>query len=448
MDKNMQTRDFPEDFIWGSATAAYQVEGGAHEDGKGPSIWTEFEKRPGAILENVTGDVASNQYHCWREDIRLMREAGMNAYRFSLAWSRIMPDGKGKVNPKGLDYYKRLCDGLLENGIEPYVTLYHWDLPLALQQEYGGWESRETVKYFGDYAACAAEALGDRVKHYFTTNEFLGCSDVGYAKGMIAPGLRLPPGRRNQVRHHLLLAHGTAVRALRSAAPAAEIGLAENPRLMIPATNSNEDIGAAKKAFREINAHFLTAVMEGGYPECYPDAEKENAPKVADGDFELIGAPVDFLGLNIYHGQFVRADRESPAGYKNYKEYPDDTSVLFQPEAMYWGCRIVNELWHPRRLIISENGVCGNDRPEPDGKIYDFHRIKYMRAYLASLSRAVREKIPVKGYLHWSLLDNLEWNAGFRSRYGLIFVNYHTSERIPKLSYRWYSDMIRTGRIG
>ena len=441
-------RDFPEDFIWGSATASYQVEGGAYEDGKGPSIWTAFEKQPGAILDNATGDVTSNQYHCWQQDIRLMKEAGMNAYRFSLAWSRIFPEGKGVINQKGLDYYKHLCDALLENGIEPYVTLYHWDLPLALQKEYGGWESRETVKYFGEYAAQAAEALGRRIKHYFTTNEFLGCTDQGYAKGLIAPGLRLSNKRRNQVRHNMLLAHGTAMQALRSTAPHAKVGIAENPIFMIPIMDRPEDVEAAKQAFRETNAHFLTAVMEGRYPDCYLEKEKDDAPEVADGDFKLISTPMDFLGLNIYHGRMVRYAPDEPAKYKVYTEYQDDASVLFQPAAMYWGCRLVHELWHPKELVISENGLPGNDRPEPDGKIYDLHRIKYMREYLTQLSRAVREEIPVKGYFHWSLLDNLEWSSGFRPRFGLIFVNYLTSERIPKQSYHWYADLIQTGRLG
>ena len=440
-------KDFPDDFIWGAATAAYQVEGGAHEDGKGPSIWTEFEKRPGAILENVTGDVTSNQYHCWQEDIRLMKQAGMTAYRFSLAWSRIMPEGRGAVNQKGLDYYKRLCDGLLENGIEPYVTLYHWDLPLALQKEYGGWLSRETVKYFGEYARCAAEALGTRVKHYFTTNEFLGCTDQGYANGLLAPGLRLPRKSRNQVRHNMLLAHGVAMQVLRTAAPHAEVGIAENPIFLIPVQDTPEHVEATKQAFREINAHFLTAIMEGGYPACYLESEKEDAPEVADGDFRLISAPMDFLGLNIYYGNYVRYAGDQPGKYKKYDQYPDDTSLLFQPDSIYWGCRIVNELWHPKKIMISENGCFGTDRPEPDGQIRDLHRIKYLRAYLTRLADAVREGIPVRGYLHWSLLDNLEWNSGFRRRFGLIFVNYLTSERIPKLSYHWYSELIRTGKI-
>ena len=444
---NGQTRDFPSDFIWGSATASYQVEGGAYEDGKGPSIWTEFEKRPNAIADNVDGDITSNQYHCWPEDIQLMKKAGMKAYRFSLAWSRIMPDGKGKVNPKGLDYYKKLCDGLLENGIAPYVTLYHWDLPLVLQQEYGGWESRETVKYFGEFASCAAEALGQRVNHYFTINEFLGCTDQGYSNGIIAPGLKLNAKRRNQVRHNMLLAHGTAMQALRSAAPHAKVGIAENPVFMIPAIDTPEHVEAAKLAFRERNAHFITAVMEGKYIDSYLESEKENAPEVMEGDFKLISAPMDFLGLNIYHGKFVLATPGKEKPYMVYEEYPGDSSVLFQPAAMYWGCRMVNELWHPAEMVISENGLQGNDHPDWECKINDLHRIKYMREYLSSLSRALREDIPVKGYFHWSLLDNLEWCSGFRPRFGLIFVNYKTSQRIPKLSYEWYSELIKTGRL-
>lgn len=440
-------RDFSKDFIWGTATASYQVEGAAYEDGKGPSIWTAFEKMPGGIADNVTGDVTSNQYHCYPEDIRLMKEAGMNAYRFSLAWSRIFPEGKGKINPKGLDYYKRLCDGLLENGITPYVTLYHWDLPLALQEQYGGWESRETAKYFGEYAAVAAEELGDRVKHYFTVNEFLGCTDNGYSIGVLAPGLNLDNKRRNQVRHNMLYGHGLALQALRAKAPGAKVGIAENPTFFMPVMDTPEHVDAAKKAFRETNAHFLTAIMEGRYIESYLESEKENAPVVEDGDFDLIGAPLDFLGLNIYYGKYVRSAPETEKGYVIFDRYRDDASVLFQPSSMYWGCRIVNELWPQKEIIISENGISGADYPEKDGTVYDIQRVKYLRGYLSEMARVIREGVPVKGYLHWSLLDNLEWGSGFRPRFGLIFVNYATSERHPKLSYRWYAELIRTGKI-
>ena len=440
-------RDFPEKFIWGAASASYQVEGAPFEDGKGASVWNEFDKRPGTMRDDVNGDVACDHYHRYPEDIALMREIGLTAYRFSIAWSRIFPDGRGRFNQAGMDHYKRVCEELLKNGIEPYVTLYHWDLPLALQKDLGGWESRECVKYFGEYADRVVRELKGLVKNYFTTNEFLAAADVAYSMGLIAPGLKLPKKRVNQVRHHLLLAHGTALQAIHAADPAAKAGLAENPSFMVPIIDTPEHVAAAKKAFREENARFLTAVMEGGYPDCYLEKEKDDAPEVADGDFKLISAPMDFLGLNIYHGRMVRHAPDEPGKYKVYTEYRDDASVLFQPAAMYWGCRLVQELWHPKELVISENGLSGNDRPEPDGKIYDLHRIKYMREYLTQLSRAVREGIPVKGYFHWSLLDNLEWCSGFRPRFGLIFVNYLTSERIPKQSYHWYADLIRTGRV-
>ena len=448
----MIQRDFPSDFLWGTATAAYQAEGGAHEDGKGPSIWNEFEKHPFAIADNATGDIASDQYHHYREDVALMRQAGMKAYRFSISWSRVLPDGYGSINPKGVDYYKRLCEELLRNGIEPYPTWYHWDLPQVLQEKFGGWESRETVKYFGEYVARIAKELGGLAKNYFTVNEFLACSDVGYGMGLIAPGLKLPKRRLNQVRHHLLLAHGTALQALRSAAPHARAGLAENPTFLMPIIAIPEHIEAAKKAFREINAHFITAVMEGKYLDCYLEHEGADAPVFTDDDFKIISTPMDFLGLNLYYGKTVRSAPETPEGYSVFNEEKGVpctgiADFSFAPSAIYWGCRLVNELWHPGEILISENGMSANDRPSEDMQVYDPHRIKYLRAYLSSLARVLRAGIPVKGYFHWSLLDNLEWHLGFRPRFGLIYVNYTTLERIPKTSFYWFRELIRSGRI-
>ena len=449
----MKHVSFPETFVWGAATAAYQVEGAAHEDGKGDSIWNEFEKRPGAIVDNASGDVTSDQYHRYREDIALMREAGMKAYRFSVSWSRVLPDGRGQLNVRGVDYYKRLCDALLENGIEPYLTWYHWDLPLALQRDFGGWESRETVKYFGEYVTRISQELGRRVKNYFTVNEFLACSDVGYGQGAIAPGLKLPTKRLNQVRHHLLLAHGTALQALRASAPHARVGLAENPKFTLPVIPEKEHLESAKKAFRESNAHFLTAVMEGRYLDSYLEQEKANAPDFTADDFKLIGAPMDFLGLNLYFGYPVCSDPAQPSGYRLFEEETAKSGTgvadfLFEPAAMYWGCRIINELWHPKAIVISENGMAADDRPDENAQVCDIHRIKFLRAYLMSLAQAVREGIPVTGYLHWSLLDNLEWYLGYRPRFGLIYVNYRTLERIPKMSYYWYKKLAETGVIG
>lgn len=448
----MQHRIFPEDFIWGVATASYQVEGGAHEDGKGDSIWNEFERRPGAIDGDVSGEVTCDQYHRFREDIAIMREMGVKAYRFSMSWSRVLPEGRGAINRKGLDYYKILCDELLKNGIEPYMTWYHWDLPLALQRDFGGWESRETVKYFSEYVERISKELQGRVKHYFTINEFLACADVGYGLGHIAPGLMLSGKRLNQVRHHVLLAHGTALNALHATAPDAKVGLAENPWFMVPVIDVPEHVEAAKQAFREQNAHFLTAVMEGRYPDCYLEKEKDNAPEFTDEDMRLIGGKMDFLGLNIYFGKFVRkGDGETPYTIFNEDTAPHEPGLAdlrYEPDSMYWGCRFVSELWNVPEILISENGTRARDRIHPQtGEIYDLFRIKFLRNYLTSLSRAVSENFPVKGYFHWSLLDNLEWNQGFAPRFGLVYVNFRTLERIPKLSSKWYRELIRSGGI-
>jgi len=444
-------RDFPENFIWGSATSSYQVEGAAFEDGKGPSIWNEFEKGHTAIMDNGTGDVACDQYHLYKRDVAIMRDIGFDAYRFSLAWSRIFPEGTGKMNPKGIDYYKRLCDELLANGIEPYITFYHWDLPLALQQKYGGWQSRECVKYFADYVAETAKALEGRCKNFFTVNELLGCVDQGYLNGICAPGLRLSKKEHNQVRHNMLLAHGMGLQVLRDIVPDARVSLAENPVFFTPVLDTPEHVDAAKRAFREVNGHFLTAIMEGGYPDSYLEAEGADAPIVQDGDFKLISAPMDFLGLNIYYGKLVRYAPESEKKYEIFNfdtssELPE-CSVIFQPAVIYWGCRIINELWKPKEIIISENGLSNMDLPAADGEVYDIFRIKYLRSYLESMSRAIRDGIPITGYLHWSFLDNLEWGSGYRRRFGLTFVNYRTLERIPKLSAKFFKELIRTGRI-
>ncbi|MBQ9088146.1 MAG: beta-glucosidase [Lentisphaeria bacterium] len=447
----MNRQDFPSDFIWGSATASYQVEGAAFEDGKGASIWNEFEKLPGAIADNASGDVSCDQYHRYKEDVALMRDMGLKVYRFSMAWSRIFPEGGGKLNPKGMDYYKRLCDELHDNGLEPWITFYHWDLPQALQERFGGWRSRECAKYFADYVAAAAGELKGRCDHYFTFNEFLGSTDQGYFNGVCAPGLRLSRKERNQVRHNALYAHGLGLQVLRDVLPGAKVGIAENPVFFTPVIDTPEHVAAAKKAFREVNGHFITAIMEGGYPESYLAAEGADAPVVGDGDFKLIGAPMDFLGLNIYYGRLIRSAPELPEQYEIF--YDDASTVwsdcngMFQPAAVYWGSRIASELWKPEAIIISENGTSCEDRPARDGEVYDLFRVKYLRAYMESMSRAIRDGVPVKGYFHWSFLDNLEWGSGYRRRFGLYFVNYRTGERIPKLSAKWFKELIQTCKI-
>ncbi len=446
-------RDFPENFIWGAASASYQVEGAPFEDGKGASVWNEFDKRPGTMRDDVNGDVACDHYHRYPEDIALMREIGLTGYRFSIAWSRIFPEGRGRFNQAGMDHYKRVCEELLKTGIEPYVTLYHWDLPLALQPALGGWESRECVKYFGEYADRVVRELKGLVKYYFTTNEFLAAADVAYSMGLIAPGLKLPKKRVNQVRHHLLLAHGTALQAIHAADPAAKAGLAENPSFMVPIIDTPEHVAAAKKAFREENARFLTAVMEGKYLDCYLEKEGADAPSFTDEDMKIISTPMDLLGLNLYFGKRVRSAPDRPEGYAIFEEQEKHrvTGIAdfnFEPASMYWGCRIVNELWHPKEIVISENGKRSLvDMQEADGQVYDDERIKVLRLNLTLLARAIREDIPVRGYFHWSLTDNLEWHHGFRPRFGLIYINYTTQQRIPKLSAQWFKELIRTGRV-
>ena len=444
--------DFPKDFNWGTATASYQVEGGAHEDGKGPSIWTEFEKRPGSIFNGDNGDVASDEYHHWKEDVAIMKYLGVRSYRFSMAWSRVIPDGRGKINQAGLDYYKRLCDVLLANGIEPFLTFYHWDLPLALQKDFGGWESRETVKYFGEYVERISKELKGRVKNYFTVNEFLACSDVGYGMGSIAPGLKLPAKRLNQVRHHVLLGHGTALAALRATSPEAKVGLAENPWFMVPLIDTPEHVEAAKLAFREENAHFLTAVMEGKYLDCYLEKCGPDAPEFTDEDMKTINGKIDFLGLNIYFGKFVCKEDDKP--YRIFRDdiqstKPGKPGLYYEPDAIYWGSRIATELWNVPEIIVSENGIAmPEDNIDPEsGRIYDLGRIKYLRNHLTSMARAISEGYPIKGYFHWSLLDNLEWNQGLVPRFGLTYINFHTLERKLKMSGEWYRELIRTGKI-
>ena len=446
----MHTRDFPENFLWGTATAAYQVEGAAHEDGKGESIWNEFERQPGAIREQATADVTCDQYHHYREDCALMAEMGMKVYRFSLSWPRLIPGGRGRINEKGLDYYKRLCGELKKYGIEPWITFYHWDLPLELQKELGGWESKEVVKLYGEYVEKISAELRDFCHHFFTFNEFLGCTDNGYFYGSIAPGLKVSRKRRNQIRHHILLAHGTGLACLRSTCPEAKVGIAENPWFMVPVMDTPEHVDAARLAFREQNAHFLTAVMEGKYLESYLEAEKEDAPDFRDEEMKLIGAPMDFLGLNIYYGKFVRKPSDAP-----YEKFDADTApagcglpdLFYEPDAIYWGCRLVSELWKPKSIIVSENGMQTLEIMNRKGEINDLFRIKYLRGYLSSAARAIREGYPLHGYFHWSLLDNMEWNQGYQSRFGLVHVNFNTGKRTPKLSSYLYRQIAKTGKL-
>jgi beta-glucosidase len=434
---------FPPNFIWGCSTASYQIEGAANEDGRKPSVWDTFSHTPGKTFQGDTGDVADDSYHRYKEDIQLLKNLGVGGYRFSISWSRVFPDGTGQPNQKGLDYYQRVVDELLKNNIAPYVTLFHWDLPQALP---GGWQSRDTSKAFGDYAAYVSSKLSDRVSHFFTTNEFVCFTDLSYKTGKFAPGLKLPDAQVNQIRHHAVLAHGLAVQAIRAnAKPGTQIGLAENANAYVPVIETREHIEAAQRATREGNAPFLTALMEGKYTDHYLEHAGANAPKVEPGDMKIISSPLDFVGLNVYTPEYVRADA-SPLGFaieKRQSSYPHMASewLYIGPEVIYWTIRNVSDVWKPRALYITENGCSADDVITADGRVEDTDRVMYLRNHLTHLHRAASEGYPIKGYFLWSLLDNFEWADGYSKRFGLHYVDYKTQTRTPKLSAEWYREV-------
>jgi beta-glucosidase len=445
-------REFPKGFLWGSATASYQVEGAVKEDGRGPSIWDVFSHTPGKVVDNATGDVASDHYRRYKEDVQLMKSLGVKTYRFSIAWPRVFPNGDGPPNPKGLDFYNRLVDELLANDIQPFATLYHWDLPQSLQERGGGWESRSTAEAFGNYAGYVAERLSDRVKHFFTINEFGAFLEVGYRMGIHAPGLRLPPGRFNQARHFAVLGHGLAVQAIRAKGKSGtRIGLAENMNISVPVIETKEHVEAATRAARELNAQYMTVIQEGKYTDAYLAMAGADAPKFSPQDLKVISSPIDFVGINIYTPTYIRADG-STLGFAVVpppKSYPHMASFWLNigPEALYWGPRHVAKIWNVKEIYITENGCSSSDIPASDGIVYDTDRVMYLRNYLTHLQRAAAEGIPVRGYFLWSLIDNFEWADGYTNRFGLHYVDYSTQKRTPKLSAAFYREVIARNAV-
>ncbi|RZU42767.1 GH1 family beta-glucosidase [Edaphobacter modestus] len=437
---------FPKGFLWGSATASYQVEGAVKEDGRGVSIWDTFSHTPGKTNNGDTGDVANDHYHRYKEDVQLMKALGLKTYRFSVAWPRIFPNGTGAPNPKGIDFYSRLVDQLLANGIQPYCTLFHWDLPQALEDK-GGWQSRDTSEAFAAYAGYVAQHLSDRVKHFMTLNEMKSFVDIGYRDGRHAPGLKLSVAKVNQVRHHAVLAHGLGVQAIRAhAKPGVKVGLAENAEACAPVIETAEHIAAARKATREENAGYLTAVLEGKYTDAYLAHHGANAPKFTAADMKAIGSPIDFVGLNNYTTTWVRAD-SAPAGYAVVPapaSYPHMMSPWLRvgPQGLYWGPKLIAEIWGVKEIYITENGASSTDVLTPDGHVYDTDRVMYLRNYLTQLHRGVSEGVPVKGYFCWSFMDNYEWADGYAYRFGIHYVDFKTQKRTPKLSAHFYKEVI------
>ena len=422
-----------------------------NEDGRGPSIWDSFCRKPEAIADRSNGDIATDHYHRYKEDIQLMKALGTKAYRFSIAWPRVFPEGTGTPNPKGLDFYNRLVDELLANGIQPFATLYHWDLPQALQDRFGGWTSRDTSKAFADYAAHVAARLSDRVKYFFTINECSRHVHLGHGEGADAPGLKLSLSGQKQVRHHIALGHGLAVQAIRAHAKAgSKVGPAENAVSCIPAVETPANIRAAEIATREFNAGYLTVMLEGKYTEAY--LAQADAPKFTTEDLRIISTPIDFVGLNVYTPDHyvVAADNERgfmplpfPASFPHMKA----GWLRPGPEAIYWVPRHVAKLWNVKSVYITENGTSGSDQPAADGSVHDVDRIMYLRNYLTQLQRATSEGVPVHGYFLWSLMDNFEWADGYEQRFGLYYVDFATQRRTPKLSASFYRETIARNSV-
>ncbi len=450
---NNNSGTFPPDFLWGAATSAYQIEGAVNEDGRGPSIWDRFVHLKGKIVDQSTADVANDHYHRYKEDVQLIKELGAKAYRFSIAWPRVFPEGTGAPNPKGLDFYQRLLDELLANDIQPFATLYHWDLPQALQDRYGGWRSRDTAKAFADYAGYVTERISDRVKHIFTINECARMVQAGFGSGIDAPGLTLPQKEVNQVRHHVALGHGLAVQAIRAhARSGTKVGPAENIEICIPAIETPANVRAAEIATRELNAGYLTAILEGKYTDGFLSYAGANAPNFTAEDLAAISSPIDFVGLNVYMpNQYVVAGENGSdfALLPFAASYPhmDSNWLRIGPEAMYWAPRHVARLWNVKSIYITENGTSAADEVSAGGKVYDVDRIMYLRNYLTQLNRATSEGVPVNGYFLWSLMDNFEWADGYDKRFGLYRVDFQTQRRTPKLSASYYREVIRRNAV-
>ncbi|HEX2985443.1 MAG TPA: GH1 family beta-glucosidase [Caproiciproducens sp.] len=443
---------FSKDFIWGTATASYQIEGAPHEDGKSDSIWDEFCRIPGATFHGQTGDTACDHYHRFREDIALMKQLGIRSYRFSFSWPRILPHGIGKINEAGIRFYEELVDELIKNQITPYATLFHWDYPAVLQKQ-GGWLNPQSPVWFEYYAKQVAARFAGKIKHYFTLNEPQCIVGLGYSRGEHAPGLRLSAKDCFTAAHHILLAHGRAVRALReSGGDGLEIGIAQNGRIAIPRTESPDDIEAARRATFEIpdrceDALFSVSfwsdpVFKGEYPKEFLEKYRNVLPDIRPGDMAVIHQPIEFYAQNIYNSNPV----EAYGGGWRFSELPlgnPKTAIGWPitPSCTYWSSRYLYERYQSP-VLISENGMSAHDAVSLDGRVHDPNRIDYLHRHLLSLRHAVEKGVPVKGYFAWSLLDNFEWASAYNDRFGLVFVDYRTQERIPKDSAYWYQSVI------
>jgi beta-glucosidase len=452
---------FPAGFVWGAATSAYQVEGATREGGRGPSIWDTFAGTPGRVAGGGTGEVAADHYHRYRQDAALMADLGLGAYRFSIAWPRVQPDGRGPVNPAGLDFYRRLADSLLERGIEPWATLYHWDLPQALQDR-GGWASREVVDRFVDYAVAVYGALSDRVANWTTMNEPWCAAFLGHAAGIHAPGLQ-DPGTAVRAAHHLLLAHGLATRAMRSLAAGPRLGITLNLDPVSPATPGPADADAARRIDGRYNRLFLDPLFRGRYPADVLDdlGGLGGLDRVGDADLEAIAAPLDLLGVNYYRRWVVTAhpDRSrldgppSPwvaAGDVEFVAVGRPRTALgweIDPSGLDELLLRLHRDYPSLPLFVTENGAAFDDGVDAQGRVRDQARIRFLDGHLRAAHRAIQGGVDLRGYFVWSLLDNFEWAEGYTKRFGIVYVDFPTQRRLPKDSAHWYREAIARGGL-
>lgn len=444
---------FAKDFVWGAATSSYQIEGTGRDSGKGQNIWDVFTKEPGRVYEGHTGDIACDHYHRFREDVAYMKELGLKGYRFSIDWSRVLPEGTGKVNEKGIDFYNALIDELLEQGIEPYITLYHWELPYEIYKR-GGWMNPEIVEWFGQYARLVAERFSDRVKYFFTLNEPQCFVGLGFLQGCHAPGVKAPLRDTFEMAHNALKAHGRAVQMLRAYGKQnVQIGYAPTSGMCYPEKETPKDIEAARKALFALPddlsnwtwnvSWWSDPVILGKYPEEGMKKYEKYLPVITDEDMKLISQPIDFYGQNIYNGRCIRMGTDGrPEEVRRPAGFPKTaTNWPVTPEALYWGPKFLYERYR-KPIYITENGMTCHDTVSQDGKVHDPNRIDFLARYLKNLKRAA-EEIDIRGYFQWSLMDNFEWDKGYAERFGIIYVDFETQERIWKDSAYWYRDLIR-----
>lgn len=437
---------FPKDFLWGVAASAYQIEGAYNEDGKGESIWDRFTRWEAHILNGDNGNVACDHYHRYKEDVALIKSLQIPCYSFTVSWTRILPEGHGAVNPKGLDFYSRLVDELLNANIQPKITLFHWDLPQALQDA-GGWPSRDTAEYFADYARVVFDRLADRVKLWATHNEPWVSAFLGYAHGLHAPGI-CDYSQAYQAAHHLLLSHGKAVQVFRQGGYGGKIGLALNLNGLLPASNSEEDAAAAQRVHDETHALFLDPIYKGSYPQALFEYIGAHQPKVHANDLDAIRQPIDFLGINHYNTDLVSFDL---FGGLNKARLTPYSAAGWGRTEMNWGIHpqgLKSEVMYLKEkygnpfLYLTENGCAMPDIPDQTGFVKDWDRIRFLQAHLQALHEAIQEGANVHGYFVWSVFDNFEWERGYSKRFGLVRVDYKTQQRIPKQSAYWFREVI------